>query len=249
MTKIFVNALNLPSAKEIEEARGLPAPAAELAQAVKKPSAFVDGGSVVAFTAEVSGQNREDVLNSTLLAQLAADKKFSRETQVMDWYNFYSNVLGKVGWVTQGYNWQKHESQQTSFTMDKVVLEIAEAALTGEEAAVVAAAMDALGKLPEDDGRLKLFNHSASSDTEGNFQISACSETNGAVAMTTMAFYYNASQQSTDVLFFHYASESTTLNQSTVAQTLNSAVYAAVRDAVLTKLGKNAQDFVLDLDI
>jgi hypothetical protein len=31
---------------------------------VRKPSAFVDKGSVVAFTADVSGQNREDVLRA-----------------------------------------------------------------------------------------------------------------------------------------------------------------------------------------
>lgn len=249
MSTAFVNKLDIPSAEEIQLARKMPMSPAQLAQDVKKPSAFVDGGSVVAFTAGVSGQNREDVLNSTLLAQLAADKQFNRETKVMDWYAFYSTVLGKVGWVTQGYNWQKYTSQQMSFTMDKAVLEIAEAALTGQEELVVAAALDALSKLPQEDGRLKLFNHSASSDKEGNFQITACTETDGAVAMKTMAFYYNAAQQSTDVLFFNFSSESTTLNQSTVAQTLNAGVYAQVRAAVLTKLGKNAQDFVLDLDI
>ena len=229
--------------------RRFPQAPSAMAMDVRKPSAFVDKGSVVAFTADVSGQNREDVLNSTLLAQLAADKTNNRETDVMAWYAAYTNVLSKIGWVSQGFNWQKYSAKSMSFSMDEAVLEIAEAALTGQEELVVAAAIDALKKLPKTDGRLQLFNHSASSDTEGNFQISACSETAGAVTMKTMAFYYDAAQQTTDVLFFNYSSDSTTLNQSTVQQTLDSAVYARVRDAVLTKLGDNAKNFVLDLDI
>jgi hypothetical protein len=67
--------------------------------------------------------------------------------------------------------------------------------------------------------------------------------------MKTMAFTYDAQQQSTQVLFFAFDSNSTKLNQAVVVQDLNSAVYATVRDAVLQKLGANAKTFVLDLDI
>lgn len=241
--------LVLPDPNEATRGRAFPVAPSLLAQDVQKPSAFVDKGSVVAFTADVSGQNREDVLNSTLLAQLAADKANNRETDVMGWYAAYSNVLAKVGWVSQGFNWQKYTAKSMSFTMDEAVLEIAEAALTGQEELVVVAAIDAMKKLPKQDGRLQLFNHSASSDTEGNFQISVCTESGGSVAMKTMAFYYDAQQQSTDVLFFNFSSNSTALNQSVVVQDLNTAVYATVRDAVLQKLGANAKNFVLDLDI
>lgn len=245
----LVNDLKIPATNKVHKDRNFAVAPAMLAEGVAKPAAFVDKGSVVAFVAGVSGQNREDVLNSTLLAQLAADNKFNRETQVMDWYAFYTDVLGKVGWVSQGFNWQKYSSKQMSFTMDEAVLEIAEAAMTGQEELVLVAAMDAMKKLPKEDGRLKLFNYSASSDKEGNFQISVCSEDNGAVAMKTMAFYFSADQSSTDVLFFNFSSASTTLNQATDAQTLNSTVYADVRQAVITKLGDNAKNFVLDLDI
>jgi hypothetical protein len=51
------------------------------------------------------------------------------------------------------------------------------------------------------------------------------------------------------VLFFSYASSSTNLKTATEAQTLDSDVYAQVRQTVITKLGTNAQNFVLDLDI
>ena len=250
MTDAAVNAIEVPTESEVKDARNMPAMPSALAAEVQKPAAFVDSGSVVAFVSGVTGQNREDVLNSTLLAQMAADKKFSRETQVMDWYAFYQEVLGKVGWVTQGFNWEQYTSQKTSFTMDEAVLEIAAAALTGqEEIAVVTAALEAMKSLKGGDSRLKIFDHSASSDKAGNFQISVCTETNGAVAMKTMAFYYDAEQQSTTVLFFNFSSASTTLNQAVNAQTLDSQIYAQVRQAVITKLGDNAKNFVLNLDI
>ncbi len=244
-----IMALDLPKAGQAHKGRALPISPAAIAADIQKPSAFVDKGSIVAFTAGVSGQNREDVLNSTLLSQLAADHKYDREKQVMDWYGFYQDVLGKIGWVVQGFNFETRKQSQQSFTMDEAVLEIAEAALTGQEELVVVAAIDAMRKLPKKDGRLQLFNHSAASDTEGNFQISVCSEKNGAVAMKTMAFTYDARQQNTDVLFFSYASSSTQLKTATVGQSLDSNVYAQVRQTAITKLGDNAKNFVLDLDI
>lgn len=249
MAKDVVDSIEIPTETEVKVARNMPAMPKAMAGAIQKPSAFVDGGSLVSFVAGVSGQNREDVLNSTLLAQLAADKKFNRETEVMKWYDYYTTVLGKVGWVTQGFNWEKYTSQQMSFTMDEAVLDIAAAALTGQEELVVAATLEAMRKLPKKDGRLTLFDHSASSEKAGNFQISVCSEDKGAVAMKTMAFYYDAAQQSTTVLFFNFSSANTTLNQSTVAQTLNGQVYGRVRSDVLDKLGDKAKNFVMDLDI
>jgi hypothetical protein len=244
-----IMALEIPPSSHVHVGRMYSAAVAMVPQEISKPEGYVDKGGIVAFVAGVSAQSKADVLNSTLLAQLAADKQYNREKSVMDWYGFYGTVLEKVGWVIQGYNWSKYDSSKISFTMDEAVLEIAAAALTGDEAAVIAATLDALRKLPKQDGRLQLFNHSASSEKEGNFQISVCSETDGAVAMRTMAFFYSTDQQSTDVLFFSFNSSSTSLTKSVQGQTLNSQVYTTVRDAVLTKLGDNAKLFVLDLDI
>jgi len=241
--------LSLPAANQVHAARSYPPAFAAAPAPITKPEGFVEKGSLVSFVAGVSAQNRDDVLNSTLLAQLAADKQCDREADVMNWYKAYTTVLGKVGWTIEGANFSAYSSSSASFSMDKAVLEIAGAALTGDEAAVVAATMDALGKLPSTDGRLKLFDHSASNGKEGNFQICVCTETNGAVAMKTMAFWFTSDQSSTTVLFFNYSSASTTLKKSVQGATLNTAVYANVRNAVLDKLGQNAQQFVLDLDI
>lgn len=244
-----VQNLELATPEQAHVGRDFPTRLAVTPEDISKPAAFVDKGSVVCFVAGVSQQNRSDVLNSTLLAQLAADKQYDRETDVMNWYKYYSRILSKIGWVLSGYNWEERKASTTSFTMDEAVLEIAAAALTGPEGAVVTAAMTAMKSLPKKDNRLTLFNHASSSDKAGNFQITACTETDGAVAMKTMAFYYDAQSSNTDVLFFSYSTASTTLTRSVQTQALDSDVYGTVRSAVLSKLGDNAKNFVLDLDI
>ena len=52
------------------------------------PAAKVVAGSLASFTSELSGQQMRDVQNSTLLAQLAATKKFPDKRDVGYWYNF-----------------------------------------------------------------------------------------------------------------------------------------------------------------
>jgi len=64
-------------------------------------SANVDAASVVTFVDGLSGQQKEDVLNSTLLAQLAANRKHDRERDTAGWYEVYRTVLEKVGWASQ----------------------------------------------------------------------------------------------------------------------------------------------------
>src|SRR5262245_44005572 len=55
--------------------------------------AYVAEGSTVSFVAGVSAQHQADILNSTLLAQLAANKKYDREVATREWYDFYKTVL------------------------------------------------------------------------------------------------------------------------------------------------------------
>lgn len=215
----------------------------------EKPAGYVAGGSLVSFVAGVPEQNQRDVLNSTLLAQLAADKRFGREANPGDWYRFYVDVLGKSGWGVQGFDFQAYTSKKPSFTADEVVLEIAAATLTGNELAVITATLDALKKLPKEDGRLQLFDHSSRRERQGNFQIIVCNESDGDVAMKNMAFTFSSDENVTSVLFFTFASASTRFRQAAQAQRLNQRLYASVRQSVLEKLGGNARASIADLDI
>jgi hypothetical protein len=214
-----------------------------------KEEAFVDAGSTVSFAANVSGQNRQDVLNSTLLAQLAANKQYNRQKQPERWYEEYATVLGKVGWVIQDFRFVKYKSSGNSLEIDKAVINILAAALAGKKTGVIQETLDALKALPEKDGRLVLFNRMASSRDTGNFQISLATETNGALAMTIGAFHFTSSQSTTQFLFANYSASSTDLFQGAQTVTLNEQIYGTVRGAILAKLGTNAVDAIAAIEI
>jgi hypothetical protein len=64
-------------------------------------SSYVAAASVVSFADGVTGQQKEDLLNSTLLAQLAANGRFDRERDTPNWYELYRTVLNGVGWRSE----------------------------------------------------------------------------------------------------------------------------------------------------
>ena len=76
----------------------------ELSLRDDKPAAFVDGGSTVSFISGIPVLRQKDVLNATLLAQLAANKKYDREKETEQWYGFYRDVLENIGWVIQSFS-------------------------------------------------------------------------------------------------------------------------------------------------
>ena len=214
-----------------------------------KPSGFVDSGSLVSFVAGVDQQKQADVLNSTLLAQLAANKKYDREKDTVNWYGFYRNVLENVGWVVQEFQFEKYNVSGVSATTDKIIVEVLTAIVTGNDLAVVTTTLNAVKGLSNNDNRLVLFDHASHSDSNGNFQISLCSESGGVVVMKIGAFYFSTSQNVDRVLWFDFSSSQSTIYKGAQAMNLNDDVYSQVRSTIVTKLGDNAKNFIADLDI
>lgn len=215
----------------------------------QEKGAFVDAGSLVSFVAGISGQTQNDILNSTMLAQLAADKKFDREQRTEDWYKFYKSVLEHMGWVVQDFAFTKYEASGKDLEVDKAVLSILAAVATQNELAVVQAAIDAAKSLADGDGRITLFDHFCASRTTGCFQIGVASETNGAIALKLGSFQIRSSNQVTKILWFKFSTQNTQIYQGTQAATLNASLYSQFRTIVEQKLGERAKLFLGGLDV
>jgi len=210
---------------------------------------YVADGSLVSFVAGLAAAHKSDVLNSTLLAQLAANKKYDREKDTKEWYGFYRTVLENVGWVAQAFNFQKYHASGSTFTVDKVVVEILAAIATENEIAVVTETMNALKALSSGSGPLVLWDSSSHSASSGNFQIATCVESDSNVVMKNGSFYFSTSQSTSRFLWFSYSSSDMDLYKAGQSMTLNEDVYSQVRQQVIDKLGDRAQQFVADLDI
>ena len=206
---------------------------------------FVDSGSLVSFTNGVKGQQKDDVLNAALFSQLAAEYQYNRETETTQWYNYYANVMEKIGWVMQDFEFQHYQAGGGKFSMDKVVIEILSAIATGNEIAVAQEVLSALKNLADDDGRIVLFEHHSYNNQAGNFQIMPCNQDeSGQVVMAMAGFHFKAKEDRTKFLFFEWDSDGIDIYKSVQVVTLDLDVYSVVRSNIVQRLGDQAKQLV-----
>ena len=110
-----------------------------------KHQGFVDAGSLVSFTDKISYVHKSDVLNSTLLAQLAADHVVQhRNIHSEKWYDHYIHVLGKLGWVVQDLNFEKYKSTAQTTRISKAIIEIIQGLISQSEIQTVERVLQSL---------------------------------------------------------------------------------------------------------
>lgn len=238
----FIAGLSLPDGG----APLLQTPAVPITDSVDTDSASIAGHSVVSFVSGLSQQNREDVLNSTLLMQLAASKAFDKAQQREEWFRFYTEGLGKLGWTVSNSSIERYVPKRDTFTMDQVALDIIEATVGGAGfEPVMKKTFAALKKQPQ---ALALFERHSDHGWLGMFQILPCSQTaegNVSMLLNCMQFIHNALRYK--ILFFTYRQHEVQVYRSAQLAVLNAGVYSQVREAVLDKLGGNAGQFVARL--
>lgn len=140
------------SSMELEEVTTLPssteASVPSLLPPDNKAQAYVNAGSLVIFSSRLTGQQKQDVLFSSLLAQLAANKKHDRFTDAENWYKFYTDVMGQLGWIMpQNLQFSKYESL-SDFTISQVTLKVL-SGLIGDETKMATLAQKYLHSLAE----------------------------------------------------------------------------------------------------
>lgn len=218
-------------------------------------SAAVDDQSVVCFVDGLDAQLKSDVLNSTLLAQLAAFAKYPRDPgtlqyNVAGWYNCYTDTLQKVGWNIQGLSFSRHQSSGSTFQVNEVVVQILAGIVSQSAGLIVKGALEALNAAKaKPSPALTLWKSHTDNDANGSFQVSCCSESNGCAAMALGAFYMTSKNKIRHVLWSDYSSSDTTVQYASTQVVLNNDIYSVVRNAVSQKLGTAASSFVADLDI
>lgn len=212
---------------------------------------FVNAGSLVSFVSDVGKQNRADVQNSILLAQLAADKKFNREKQTKEWYDYYRKVLSKVGWVIQGFQFEQYQSNGETLKVSNAILDVIHDVASADEFKAVQRTIQSL-QASGNQAWWDLFNRkSGSPNTYGNdFQVVPCKEDkSGQVVIGIASFHFSAKIIDERWLWYDYSSSDISLYKGIQISTLNKSVYDQVRDEIIEKLGDNAKDFIGDLDI
>lgn len=244
----FVTKADIP---RVVRTRGAEQPAAvQLALDSAKAQAAVVGSEVVSFVSGVSADRREAIINSSLLAQLVANKKVPDRTKIKDWYTTYFDVLTNVGWVVQDTGFARYEESSDNFDAHKAILTVA-ATLLGPATtalAVVTSTLTALQSMNESSPWITIFNRESQAVTSARFQISlAEQDTSGQFFVNTMAFMLQAQSSVTQVLFFKAGKNAVKLEHHSGRVTINTTVLDGIGDAIKAKLMGQASSFISGL--
>ncbi|GBE87243.1 hypothetical protein SCP_1004900 [Sparassis crispa] len=207
----------------------------------KGSSAAVNGGSVDTFVGGLSGLNKEDVLNSTLLAQLSANQAAGGDR--IRWYNKYREVLENIGWVVQDFTFKELDNATAHGSVDQAIIAILKSYLSHTALADFKATIDAMKK-PANNNANKLFEMNAWKGQESDFQLGVASASHDDVQFRIGSFTYQAQGSQNDVLFFKFGHDHVKFMYSTQNMVLNLKVYEKVRAAVNQKLGSHVKSYI-----
>jgi len=210
---------------------------------------FLNARSLVSFVSEVNGQRRKDVLNSVLIAQLAANKAHPNDDQVLEWYKTFIEILNKLGWVIEQAEFSEWKAKGSLFEVENAIIDVLTAAFGGTFVSVIKKTLSAIKDLADSNGKITAFEKNTHSVQKGAFQIGIAKEENETVAMQIGTFLLTSDNQIKKILFFKSTKESTKLNYCSRKGTLNEEMYAKGRDAVVAKLGDRVTEFVTEIDI
>lgn len=242
----YIEKLQLPP-PPLRSERGL----LSAAPSEKTPCAIINDKQVICFEKGFPPQLRDDVLNSTLFAQLAATKLYPDDASA--WYKMYEEVLKKIGWAVQESSFSDYTIKGDMLEVDKALIEVLEGLLlpSNQIKAIVTAAMESLTQLKsKDPAKFNLFRRNALSNGQGGFGMGACTEVDGIAYTSLGAFHLYSEVKTDDYLWFHYHTKKSRVFKATSNMILNPQIYNdLIRDAVLKKLKEAAEEYVTNLDI
>jgi hypothetical protein len=258
----YVQALEIPELKVHAERFGIappmlramaaPAPAEVLTEPAPKPSGALIGGQVAAFTAGLTGQDKQDVEYTTLAAQLNSDvvvpNNQSREG-MQAWFKNYATVMSNLGWI-MSFNWEQYTASTQGLTVDKAFLEVLAAIATQNGVLIAQAALNAVSKLPTTDGHFRLFSNSSAGGKAGKFLLGVATKEKSALSLAYGAFAMDYQTRDTTVLWFNWKSSDVSIYKDQKIATFNQAYYAnRGRAALEGKLAGHVETYVSNLDL
>jgi hypothetical protein len=216
-----------------------------------KNQAVVLGSAVISFARGISAETRQVVADSTLFAQLTANKQVPDENEIGKWYEKYFEVLTSVGWTLANRSFVNYQASSDDVDVTQAVLSIAAGLLGGAGATafqLVKAALEALTKGAEDQPWITLFKRESQRSQAGRFQVAVIHpDADSGFVVSSMAFSLRATSTLTHVLFVKVRRDVAEFRQASGDVTINEKVVASVSPIIGQKLITYAQSYVKQL--
>ena len=250
----YVRGLQLPESIRGAARRDDDLDAVREAFSSTRQQAGIVGSEIVGFVEGVTPERRQAIVNSTLLAQLAATRQVPDTARVDDWYKAYFDVLSNIGWVVQERSLTEYTEDSDQFEAHKAVLELATALLGPAVPAgvqLVKAALKAMLALGDDNQKwITVFSEESRKASAARFQVGLVARGEAQdFRVALMAFSLEASAEISQVLFFKARSSTVTFRHCSGEVTINQEVLDEVKDEIRLKLLGGARKYVGELKI
>jgi hypothetical protein len=216
-----------------------------------KDQAVVLGSEVISFAKGVSGETRQVIADSTLFAQLTANKQVPDANEIDRWYEKYFEVLTSVGWTLANKSFVSYQASSDDVDVTQAVLSIAAGLLGGPATTafqLVKGALDALTKGAGNQPWVTLFKRESQRSQAGRFQVAVVHpDADSGFAISSMAFSLRATSTLTQVLFVKVRRDLAEFRQASGEVTINEKVLASVSPIIGQKLIAYAQSYVKQL--
>jgi len=187
-------------------------------------------------------------MDSTLLAQLAADKKHSRFAAPSDWYDSYLSTLSHLTWQISGFTVQQYVPSGDMFTLEEVVLDTLKGLAAEGEVDIVREAIRTFDRLPEEDRRVLVYEQFSRSSHIIDLQVSVANDSSTLLSLGVVL----ETEQKVAGLFREEIPVSQLVGQIRTLLfrgSLSAKAYAPLRKEVIDKLGARRQELILSLDL
>ena len=242
----FLNAVKLPS-----PTRGAVEGVREIIDfTAQKNQAMVVASDIVSFVKGVSNERRQDSVNSSLLAQLVANKKVPDKTNIIQWYNAYFDVLENIGWVIQDRSFSSYTEEADGLEAHEAILKVASVFLGASPAAlaIVTSTLEALKSMDSSKPWMTIFDRESKQAKTGHFQIALAEQgDNDQFFVSLMAFSLKAESTITQILFFKIRNDEVELEKCSGKVTINDEVLSSIRDQVKQKIAAHSNDYIAKL--
>jgi hypothetical protein len=244
----FLNTVKLPSPAR---ARGGVEGVREIIDFnAQKNQAMVVASDIVSFVKGVSSERRQDIVNSSLLAQLVANKKVPDKTNIIQWYNAYFDVLENIGWVIQDRSFSSYTEEADGLEAHEAIIKVASVFLGAAPAAlaVVISTLEALKSMDSSKPWMTIFDRESKKAKTGHFQIALAEQgDNDQFLVSLMAFSLKAESTLTQILFFKIRNDEVELEKCSGKVTINDKVLSSIRDLVSQKIAAHTSDYIAKL--
>ncbi len=221
--------------------------------AANKNQGVVTASAIHSFVKGVTNDRRNALVDSSLFAQLVANKTVPDQADISGWYGAYLNALTSVGWVLQSKSFATYDFKTGDVDVHEAILAIASGLLGGAAStglALIKSTLDAMKKLEDNSPWITLFRRESQHDRSARFQVSLVNQDAGSdFLVSLMAFALESTQTLNQVLFFRTRSTNATLRYCSGDVTINDRVLKAVGPKIVDKIADFYRGYVQEIDL